>query len=515
MRRSRAEELGLTWLAEIGAHGVVAGPDSTLQSQPARAIARACEREGIAPTDLDLVEINEAFAAVGLASAKELGHRRGQGQRQRRCHRPRPPDRHVRRPHRAPPRARAAAPRRRRRCGGAVRRWRPGRRPRRQGPRAGLTGLTPIGPRSRRRPLPRRPGEGGASACGRPADLARRGRPPGAARGDGRARAGCRTRTRRRRHRGARRREVDDDQRARGGVPRRRASASACSRSTRRRPSPAERCSVTGSGCRTTPPTPSVFIRSMASRGHLGGLSWAAPQALRVLDAAGCDVVLLETVGRRAVRGRGGRHGRHDRRAARARDGRRHPGGQGRHPRGRRRARRQQGRPRGRRPHRARPAARGVAGARTRPGGWRVPVVRTVATDGTGVDDLARAPSRRTAGGSVTTACGAGACAVPADEIEGLALEVLRARVGGLRGDARLDVARRRGGRRAHRPVRRGRPAGRPRSAERVRSLRGAMVRHDVPVHAAPAPDPHDHAVAVSPPRRASSGGGVSPRTGR
>jgi len=40
-----------------------------------------------------------------------------------------------------------------------------------------------------------------------------------------------------------------------------------------------------------------VFIRSMASRGHLGGLSWAAPQALRVLSAAGCDVVLIETVG--------------------------------------------------------------------------------------------------------------------------------------------------------------------------------------------------------------------------
>ncbi|MFE6866540.1 methylmalonyl Co-A mutase-associated GTPase MeaB [Kitasatospora sp. NPDC057692] len=40
-----------------------------------------------------------------------------------------------------------------------------------------------------------------------------------------------------------------------------------------------------------------VFIRSMATRGHLGGLSWAAPQALRVLDAAGCDVILVETVG--------------------------------------------------------------------------------------------------------------------------------------------------------------------------------------------------------------------------
>ncbi len=42
---------------------------------------------------------------------------------------------------------------------------------------------------------------------------------------------------------------------------------------------------------------PGVYIRSMASRGHLGGLSWATPQALRVLDAAGCDVILVETVG--------------------------------------------------------------------------------------------------------------------------------------------------------------------------------------------------------------------------
>lgn len=73
MSRAKAEELGLSWLAEIGAHGVVAGPDSTLQSQPARAIAKACEREGIDPADLDLVEINEAFAAVGIVSARELG----------------------------------------------------------------------------------------------------------------------------------------------------------------------------------------------------------------------------------------------------------------------------------------------------------------------------------------------------------------------------------------------------------------------------------------------------------
>ncbi|HEX5428800.1 MAG TPA: acetyl-CoA C-acetyltransferase [Pedococcus sp.] len=73
MSKARAQELGLSWIAEIGAHGVVAGPDSTLQQQPARAIVKACEREGITAADLDLVEINEAFAAVGLASAKELG----------------------------------------------------------------------------------------------------------------------------------------------------------------------------------------------------------------------------------------------------------------------------------------------------------------------------------------------------------------------------------------------------------------------------------------------------------
>ncbi len=73
MSKAKATELGLSWIAEIGRHGVVAGPDSTLQSQPARAIARACEREGLDPTELDLVEINEAFAAVGIVSARELG----------------------------------------------------------------------------------------------------------------------------------------------------------------------------------------------------------------------------------------------------------------------------------------------------------------------------------------------------------------------------------------------------------------------------------------------------------
>ena len=72
MSKAKAEELGLTWLAEIGAHGQVAGPDSTLQSQPAEAIKKACARQGIEVSDLDLVELNEAFAAVGIASAREL-----------------------------------------------------------------------------------------------------------------------------------------------------------------------------------------------------------------------------------------------------------------------------------------------------------------------------------------------------------------------------------------------------------------------------------------------------------
>jgi acetyl-CoA C-acetyltransferase len=73
MSKAKAEELGLTWLAEIGAHGVVAGPDASLHEQPANAIAKACAKEGIEPADLDLVEINEAFAAVGVVSARKLG----------------------------------------------------------------------------------------------------------------------------------------------------------------------------------------------------------------------------------------------------------------------------------------------------------------------------------------------------------------------------------------------------------------------------------------------------------
>jgi acetyl-CoA C-acetyltransferase len=73
MNKQKAQEMGLTWMCEIGAHGVVAGPDSTLQSQPANAIKKALDREGISVDRLDVVEINEAFAAVALASTRELG----------------------------------------------------------------------------------------------------------------------------------------------------------------------------------------------------------------------------------------------------------------------------------------------------------------------------------------------------------------------------------------------------------------------------------------------------------
>ncbi|MEU4230313.1 acetyl-CoA C-acetyltransferase [Nonomuraea sp. NPDC026600] len=73
MSKAKAEELGLPWLAEIGRHGNVAGPDTSLQSQPANAIKQALAKQGLSVGDLDLVEINEAFASVVFQSAKELG----------------------------------------------------------------------------------------------------------------------------------------------------------------------------------------------------------------------------------------------------------------------------------------------------------------------------------------------------------------------------------------------------------------------------------------------------------
>lgn len=73
MSKAKAQELGLEWIAEIGAHGNVAGPDNSLQSQPSNAINHALKKDGLAVGDLDLIEINEAFAAVAVQSVKDLG----------------------------------------------------------------------------------------------------------------------------------------------------------------------------------------------------------------------------------------------------------------------------------------------------------------------------------------------------------------------------------------------------------------------------------------------------------
>ncbi|MFJ4160268.1 acetyl-CoA C-acetyltransferase [Microbacterium testaceum] len=71
--RAIADERGWDVLAVVGASGQVAGPDNSLHAQPARAIAKALEKQGIAASDLDLIEINEAFGAVVARSQAELG----------------------------------------------------------------------------------------------------------------------------------------------------------------------------------------------------------------------------------------------------------------------------------------------------------------------------------------------------------------------------------------------------------------------------------------------------------
>ncbi|QKE86008.1 methylmalonyl Co-A mutase-associated GTPase MeaB [Arthrobacter sp. NEB 688] len=183
---------------------------------------------------------------------------------------------------------------------------------------------------------------------------------------------------------------------------------------------------------------PEVFIRSMASRGHLGGLSWAAPQALRVLDAAGCDVVLLETVGvgQSEVEVAGTADttvvllapGMGDGIQA-AKAGILEVGdvlvvnkadreGASRTTRDLR--------------HMVEMADRGETG-------WRPPVVRMVATSGEGVGDLVEAVEdhRRHLG---EAGLRDRRLARAAREVEGLALEALRARVGGVAGADRLDA---------------------------------------------------------------------------
>ena len=73
MSAEAAAARGIGVLAEVGAHGNVAGPDNSLQSQPSRAIGHALGKAGLAVADLDLIEINEAFASVAMQSMRDLG----------------------------------------------------------------------------------------------------------------------------------------------------------------------------------------------------------------------------------------------------------------------------------------------------------------------------------------------------------------------------------------------------------------------------------------------------------
>ncbi|HEY2518948.1 MAG TPA: acetyl-CoA C-acetyltransferase [Streptosporangiaceae bacterium] len=73
MARETAEALGAHVLAEVGAAGLVAGPDNSLHSQPSNAIRRALAKGGLTVSDLDLIEINEAFAMVAIQSMRDLG----------------------------------------------------------------------------------------------------------------------------------------------------------------------------------------------------------------------------------------------------------------------------------------------------------------------------------------------------------------------------------------------------------------------------------------------------------
>ena len=298
MSRAKAEELGLDWLAEIGAHGVVAGPDCSLHEQPSNAIAAACAKEGLAATDLDLVEINEAFAAVGIASTRTLG----------------------------------IDPEKVNVNGGAIALGHP----------IGMSGariVLHLALELRRRGG----GTGAAALCGgggqgdaliirvpagelSTSPVSRR---PDVADLVGRARRGEQLAV-------ARLISLVEDPDRWGQAVLREMAVALAPHTGRAHVvgltgPPGVGKSTTTSGLvrmlrmrgrrvgvlAVDPSSPfsggallgdrvrmgehatdeGVFIRSMATRGHLGGLAWSTPQALRVLDAAGCDVVVVETVG--------------------------------------------------------------------------------------------------------------------------------------------------------------------------------------------------------------------------
>ncbi|GAA2450805.1 MULTISPECIES: methylmalonyl Co-A mutase-associated GTPase MeaB [Streptomyces] len=185
---------------------------------------------------------------------------------------------------------------------------------------------------------------------------------------------------------------------------------------------------------------PGVYIRSMATRGHLGGLAWAAPQAIRVLDAAGCDVVLVETVGvgqseveiasqadtSVVLLAPGMGDGIQ---AAKAgileigdvyvvnkadRDG-------------------------------ADATARELnhmlgLGESRGPGDWRPPIVKTVAARGEGVDEVVEALEKHRAWMEERGVLAERRRARAAHEVETIAVTALRERIGDLHGDRRLDA---------------------------------------------------------------------------
>ena len=203
-----------------------------------------------------------------------------------------------------------------------------------------------------------------------------------------------------------------------------------------------------------------VYIRSMASRGHLGGLAWATPQALRVLDAAGCDVILVETVGvgqseveiagladtTMVLLAPGMGDGIQ---AAKAgileigdvyvvnkadRDG----------------------------ADQVRRDLRSMLALAERPeGAWRPPIVKTVAARGEGVDEVVAALDRHLAWLESSGELAERRTRRARDEIEAIAVTALRAPVGRRARPLRARRAGRGGGRGQVRPVRRGRRAAR------------------------------------------------------
>jgi LAO/AO transport system kinase len=182
---------------------------------------------------------------------------------------------------------------------------------------------------------------------------------------------------------------------------------------------------------------PDVFIRSMASRGHLGGLAWATPQALRVLDGAGCDVILVETVGVGQAEvdvaaladstvvllspGMGDGI-----QAAKAgilevadlyvvnkadRDG----------------------------ADQTVRDLRSMIGLGGRvPGAWRPPIIKTIASRGEGVDEVAAALDRHHSWLEETGELARRRRRRACDEVESIALTALRSRIGDLHGESRL-----------------------------------------------------------------------------